>query len=407
VIGGSFSVQVGSGTVENVVIGAAPASGAAADTFYTGSGVNTLDGLAGAINQNESTLGYYASVIVNSDGTTSLALESGTAGDAGTLTVNTEIPDSSGNVKPSLAAAGVGIAANVVTSSGQQTLSLSSTTAGSSGVLTVNSSIVATSDTPLTYSDVGGYSATIADSGSLSGIASAGDAISGSISIQLANGLATTISVPPNSATSPSNNLADLAGAINTANIGVTASVVLNLTTGLSSLQITSGTVGSAGALTVTSNILDTGKTNTATLSYTNSSDINSLSSLGITVNNDGSMALDATSLDSVLNSDYSSVVGFFQNVNSWGQTFSNMLTSSGTSSSTGILALASKSNSTIESTLNAEVAREDIYISSQQKSLTAELNSANEIMQALPSQLQGVNELYSAITGYNQNTNG
>jgi hypothetical protein len=27
--------------------------------------------------------------------------------------------------------------------------------------------------------------------------------------------------------------------------------------------------------------------------------------------------------------------------------------------------------------------------------------------MQALPSQLQGVNELYSAITGYNQSTNG
>jgi len=27
--------------------------------------------------------------------------------------------------------------------------------------------------------------------------------------------------------------------------------------------------------------------------------------------------------------------------------------------------------------------------------------------MQELPSQIQGVNELYSAITGYNQNTNG
>ena len=45
--------------------------------------------------------------------------------------------------------------------------------------------------------------------------------------------------------------------------------------------------------------------------------------------------------------------------------------------------------------------------ISAQQTSLTAELNSANEIMQELPSQLQGVNELYSAITGYNQKTNG
>jgi hypothetical protein len=44
-------------------------------------------------------------------------------------------------------------------------------------------------------------------------------------------------------------------------------------------------------------------------------------------VNNDGSLTLDATSLDSVLNSDYSGVVGFFQNANSWGQTFSNMLT--------------------------------------------------------------------------------
>jgi flagellar hook-associated protein 2 len=39
--------------------------------------------------------------------------------------------------------------------------------------------------------------------------------------------------------------------------------------------------------------------------------------------------------------------------------------------------------------------------------SLTTELNQANEIMQQLPSQLQGVNELYSAITGYGQNKNG
>jgi hypothetical protein len=34
-------------------------------------------------------------------------------------------------------------------------------------------------------------------------------------------------------------------------------------------------------------------------------------------------------------------------------------------------------------------------------------MNSANEIMQELPTQIEGVNELYSAITGYNQQTNG
>jgi flagellar hook-associated protein 2 len=136
-------------------------------------------------------------------------------------------------------------------------------------------------------------------------------------------------------------------------------------------------------------------------------SDINSLTTLGISVNNNGTLTLDSASLDSVLNSDYTGVVGFFQNANSWGQTFSDTLTNSGTTAGTGVLALASSSNSNIESTLNADISKENLYISAQQTSLTAELNSANEIMQQLPSQLDGVNELYSAITGYNQNSGG
>ena len=61
------------------------------------------------------------------------------------------------------------------------------------------------------------------------------------------------------------------------------------------------------------------------------------------------------------------------------------MLTNAGISSSTGILTLASTSNSNIESTLNADISKEESLISAQQKSLTAELNSANEIMQQLP----------------------
>jgi flagellar hook-associated protein 2 len=108
-----------------------------------------------------------------------------------------------------------------------------------------------------------------------------------------------------------------------------------------------------------------------------------------------------------VLNTDYSSVAGFFQNASSWGQSFSTMLTNSGTTAGTGILALASSSNSNIESTLNADITKEGSFISIQQASLTAELNSANEIMQELPSQLDGVNELYSAITGYDQQQGG
>jgi len=161
--------------------------------------------------------------------------------------------------------------------------------------------------------------------------------------------------------------------------------------------------------LTVASSLFDTSSQTGSTLAYNNSSDLSTLSNLGITVSDkdDGSLVFDATTLDSTLNSDYSSVVGFFQNANSWGQNFSTMLNNAGTTSSTGSLALSKKSNSSTESTLNADISKEENLISAQQKSLTAELNSANEIMQELPSQLEGVNELYSAITGYNQQTNG
>jgi flagellar hook-associated protein 2 len=83
------------------------------------------------------------------------------------------------------------------------------------------------------------------------------------------------------------------------------------------------------------------------------------------------------------------------------------MLTNSGNSSPTGVLSLASTSNSNIESTLNADISREEMLISAESKSLTTELNSANETIQNIPSELSQVNQLYSAITGYNQNQNG
>jgi len=157
----------------------------------------------------------------------------------------------------------------------------------------------------------------------------------------------------------------------------------------------------------VTSSLYDAGNSATSTLDYSNASDINSLTTLGISVNNDGSLTFDASSLDSLLNTDYSGVAGYFQNTSGWGLSFSDMLTSAGSSSSTGMLSLAANSNSSTESTLNAEVTKENTYISSQQSSLTTELNEANETFEELPLQLQGINELYSAITGYGENPNG
>ncbi len=385
-LSGSISIQVGSGTAETIVTGTAPSTGAAANTIYTGNDTDTLATITEAI--NNAGLGVTAGVTTPTGGQSTLTLTSGTTGSDSTLTVTS-----------SLAAAGIGVSANVVTSSSGSNLELLSGTAGSGGALTVASQIAATGDTPLTYSGSAGTS-TIPSYGSLTTVANEDDVLSGSISIQVGSGTAQIVNVDPTNTT-----LAGLADAINKADIGVTAA----MNSAGTALSLLSGTSGAAGTLTVTSSVLDATHTSTNTLNYTNSSDISTLANLGITLSTsyDGTISFDETVLTSALNTDYSGVLGFFQNVNSWGQSFSTMLNDAGTSSSTGTLALAQTANSNSESTLNANVSKEESQISIQSSSLTAELNSANEILQELPTQLDGINELYSAITGYNSNTNG
>ncbi|MGH9600468.1 MAG: flagellar filament capping protein FliD [Terracidiphilus sp.] len=428
-LSGTVTIGVGAGTPQ---------------IFTLDSSDDTLSTLADAI--NNAALGATASVIQNGDGTYSLSLQSQTDGSAGALTVTSSVADSTMGYTAAVTGANASL-----TVDGVNLTSASNTV--DNLIPGVTFQLLATSSDPVQVvigNDNSGVESTVnqfvsdynalmsavnaqegndssgnpeplfgsptlsllqqqllsglnmeSPNGYLDAITNSTDELSGSITIQVgASGTPQTIDVPG----SPDDTLSGLAAAINSASIGVTANVVTNSSG--SQLEFVSNTVGSNGVLTVTSAITDT--TTSTALDYNNGdTDINSLTSLGISVNNDGSLTFDANSLDSVLNSDYSSVVGFFQSANSWGQTFTNMLTNAGTSSPTGILALASSSNSTTESTLNTEISREQSLISVQQTSLTTELNSANEIMQELPTQLEGVNELYSAITGYNQNTNG
>ena len=380
-LSGSISIQVGSGAVESFVIGSQPSTGAAANTTYIGDDTVTLKTLADAINKAD--LGVTANVTAPTGGQSALSFTSGATGTAGTL-----------NLTSWLAAAGIGVSASVVTKGTNSSLTLLSQTAGSSGALTTKSNLAATSNTLLSYSGTAGTSTT-PSVGALSAIPNENDVLTGSISIQVGSGTVQTVNVDPLNAT-----LSGLVETINKAGIGVTAVVNSDGTT----MSFLSGTSGAAGTLTVNSSILDTTHTSTSTLNYTNSSDVSGLANLGITMstNYDGTVSFDPSVLTSALNSDFSGVLGFFQNVNSWGQSFSTMLTNAGSSSTKGSLHLALDSNSSTESTLNANISKEESLISIQQKSLTAELNSANEIMQALPSQLDGINELYSAITGYN-----
>jgi flagellar hook-associated protein 2 len=137
---------------------------------------------------------------------------------------------------------------------------------------------------------------------------------------------------------------------------------------------------------------------------------INSLIALGIKANPaaDGTVTLDGDKLTSALNSHFDQVVSLFQDSGSFGRTLMDTLESLGTNSAAGgAVALALKENKSQESTLNDNVERYEALIATQKDRLTAELNLANQILQAIPQQIEQVNQMYSAITGYNRNQNG
>ena len=433
-LAGSFSIQVGSGSAKAITLGTSN---------------NTLAGLASAI--NTSGAGVTASVLTDSTGSR-ISLVSNTSGTNGTITIssNSIVDASNSNAALSYNSTVTGSDASLVVdgvtlASASNTVSnlipgvtfqlLSPSASGSQVQVVIGNyntgvesavgamvsdynSLISAINTQhgkdnsgvpeplfgsptltLLQQELLGSLNTQNPNGYLDSIPNSSDTLSGSMTIQVGTATAQTITL-----NSTDNTLSGLASAINTANFGVTANVVTDSSG--SRLVLVSGTSGSAGALTVNSAITDA-TTSTALNYNASSSDISSLTSLGISVNNDGSLTLDTTSLDSLLNTDFNGVVGFFQNANSWGMTFSNMLNNAGSSSASGVLALAENANSSLETNLNSDISREDTLISSQQKSLTAELNSANEILQSLPSQLLGINEIYSAMTGYNQNQNG
>jgi flagellar hook-associated protein 2 len=132
---------------------------------------------------------------------------------------------------------------------------------------------------------------------------------------------------------------------------------------------------------------------------------INSLISLGISASAtaDGTLTLNADTLSSALNSHFDDVVSFFQDPGKFGSTFAGILHGlSNNAGADGAISLALKEVSRQEDTLNDNISKQEALIATQRETLTAELNMANQILQAIPQLIQQVDQMYSAITGYN-----
>lgn len=146
-----------------------------------------------------------------------------------------------------------------------------------------------------------------------------------------------------------------------------------------------------------------------AAVNFTQSSGaITSLSQLGITASTgyDGTLSLDTSKLDSALNSNYQDAMNLFQSNGSYtslGKNLTTTLNNLGNSAPNGAIYLALQQDSSQETSLNSNIANQETLIAAEKTQLTTELNQANYTLQAIPQQIQYVDQIYSAITGYNQ----
>ena len=319
--------------------------------------------------------------------------------------------------------ADLGVTAGVLTNAdGSQRLSLVSRTSGSAGQITIaDSTSYPTSPTTLADSTTAdahtglglatiqdGRDATITVDG-VSGITSASntitDAIPGVTFQLLSTGTAASDGTPETVQVVIDNDTTSIETAINTFVTDYNATMkAINAQEGKDSS-------GNPEPLYGTSVLaqLQEGLQSALSLSF-GTNTINSLISIGITVNAsaDGTISLDADKLSSALNSNFTEVVSLFQGAGSIGSTFRNTLEGLGNNGAAGgAISLALKEDNSQETTLNDNISKEDALIATQKANLTTELNTANQILQAIPEMINQVNEMYSAITGYSRSQNG
>ena len=123
---------------------------------------------------------------------------------------------------------------------------------------------------------------------------------------------------------------------------------------------------------------------------------IPSLSALGVTTNQDGTLSLNSSTLNQALTSNFQGVVDFFQGSGSETGYASSFIATLNqyTDPSQGSFEVDLKSEQSEYADLTNQISTFELYIASQQTTLTAEYNNANIALQQLPEQIKQVQAL-------------
>lgn len=351
------------------------------------------------VNSLAATSSGYLSAITNAADTLSgsLTIQVG-SGTAQTITIG-----STSNTLSTLAAAinsaGIGVNASIITDANGSRLSLVSGTSGAGGNLTVTSSVTdSTTGTALGYTTAttGANASLTVDGLSVSATSNTVSTVIPGVTFQLLAPSPVTSGTPETVQVQILNN--------NTAVVSSISQLVSDYNAVISAVntQETNNASGAAQPLFGSPTLAMFQEQLLGSINQSNTQgNVGNITQLGISINNDGTLSLDTSTLNSELNQDYSGVISFFQNSGSWGLNFSTALNNLGNSSPTGMLTLDLNANSAIISSLNQNISNENLLISSQQSSLTTELNLANQTLQQIPSNINSMSMIYSAVTGY------
>jgi len=353
-------------------------------TLSSASATATAGSHTVVVGQLAQTSSEYSAVVPTGDSLSGgLTFQVGTTGAPQAVPVVSGASDTLSTYAAAINAAGVGVTANVISDTTGSRLSLVSGTSGSAGQLTITGGLAnATTSAAvgLTAGLTGQDALLTVDGISVdSGSNVISTAIPG-VTFQLLSKSTTPVQVEI------ANDNTDIEAAFST--------FVSAYNTVLGDLKTQEGNTSSGSAEPLYGNPIVSQLQSALALALTtgvSSGSIKSLDQLGITVSNTGSLTLDTSTLDSVLNSNYSDVVGFLQNSSSFGMTLATSLGNLGDSSPTGAITLALAADSSQETTYNDDVTAQN----------------AHQVLQAIPQQLDEMNELYSAMTGYNSGSTG
>jgi flagellar hook-associated protein 2 len=346
--------------------------------------------------------GSYA-VVVNNLATTSSYYSSAeptssTTIGTGTLTIkvgtNTAVPitvDNTNNTLSGLASAinnaNIGVTASVITDASGARLAIVSNTSGAPGDLTVT----ATSGLPAMTKAVTGTNASI----TLNNIpiSSTTNTVSSAI-----NGVTLNLASANPNETVTLNVGPDTTSAETAVNNFVSAynQVVSDLNT-----QYTVDSSGNAGPLASDStlSLAQSQILASASFSMTGNGGINSLADLGISFNNDGTLSVDAGTLNSALSSNFASVQSFFQSINagSFGANLSQNL-STLADPVTGAIAQDLTGMQQTQTGLAQQISDFQSQLSETQQSLTQQYDQVDTTLQELPLLLQQVNQQLASL---------